>query len=491
MNEDTPVVLNICERLFSDFHEQEVVYCHWKSNEHLLEGLAGTTDLDIIVESREKVEKILHQNGFKRFEPSWFIQYSGLEDYLGYDVETGQIVHIHLHYRLAIGNKRLKDYHLPWLNILFKRRVLDEEHGIYRVDPAMEMILLLVRYALKIQKRDYIKSVSGEYLSENVVREYEWLRERVDSEEVGRLAVDLLNNEAGEIVGSMLASRPSLRQFRKLRTVCTEELSTSRTYGYFESQVRGLLREVFLGCRSLNGRYFDQPRFYRRTVPAGGLQVVLLGVDGAGKSTLIEELEEWLSWKLDVQRIYYGSGDGAATWLRYPLIAVRKRIAGGETVASNDSTSDRPLVMRIGRVLRGVVLARERRKKLRKGWRARNRGLVVLGDRYPQSQIMGFSDGPLLDHLSDSLSRLFRYLASWERIVYRSAESRPPDLVIKLDISPETARERKPEMSKDKFETRAKAVESVEYDTDVVVVNAEQPLESVLKEVKQHVWKRM
>jgi len=67
MNEDTPVVLNICERLFSDFHEQEVVYCHWKSNEHLLEGLAGTTDLDIIVESREKVEKILHQNGFKRF----------------------------------------------------------------------------------------------------------------------------------------------------------------------------------------------------------------------------------------------------------------------------------------------------------------------------------------------------------------------------------------------------------------------------------------
>jgi len=147
--------------------------------------------------------------------------------------------------------------------------------------------------------------------------------------------------------------------------------------------------------------------------------------------------------------------------------------------------------MRIGRVLRGVVLARERRKKLRKGWRARNRGLVVLGDRYPQSQIMGFSDGPLLDHLSDSSSRLFRYLASWERIVYRSAESRPPDLVIKLDISPETARERKPEMSKDKFETRAKAVESVEYDTDVVVVNAEQPLESVLKEVKQHVWKRM
>jgi len=483
--------LNICDRLLSDFHDQEIVYCHWKSNEHLLEGLAGATDLDIIVKDRKLSERILQQNGFKRFEPSCFIRYPGLEDYIGYDPETGDLVHVHLHHRLAIGNKRLKDYHLPWLDVLFKRRVFDDENEVYRADPAMEMVLLLVRYALKIQKRDYIKSVFEEYLSEDVIREYNWLRERADNGEVNQLASDLLNEEAGDIMESILASKPRLRQFRKLRSVCTEELSQSRTYGYIESQARGLFREIFLGCRSLTQQYFDQPRFYRRTVPSGGAHVILLGVDGAGKSTLIKELEEWLSWKLDIQRIYYGSGDGAATRLRYPIIAVRKRIGGEVAATSNNSTSERSFLMRIGRILRSIVLARERHKKLQKGWRARNRGLVVLGDRYPQNQIMGFNDGPLLDHLSDSSSQLLQRLASWEQTVYHSAESRPPNLVIKLDISPETARERKPEMSIDQLEKRVKAVESIEYDTNIVIVNAEQPQEDVLKEVKQHIWERL
>ncbi len=491
MNNDTAVKVDICTRLFEEFHVQEVSYCHWKSNEHLLEGLAGATDLDIIVDRSENVEHILLRNGFKRFEPSWFVAYPGLEDYLGYDAKTGTLVHIHLHYRLAIGSKRLKDYYLPWTDTLLERRVFDDEQEVYTVDPAMEMLLLLVRYALKIQKRDYAKSIFTDYLSEDIVREYEWLQSQTDNSDVEALATELLNHEAADIITSMLDSQPGLWQFRKLRNVCTDELSTYRIYDSIEAQLRGFLREVFLGVRSLNERYVGGPQFYRRTVPSGGLQIVLLGVDGAGKSTIIKELDEWLSWKVDVQQLYYGSGDGHATRLRYPLIVARKWIGGNETGDSDSSSSDRSLVMRIGRVLRGVVLARERRNKLQNGWRAKSRGLVVLGDRYPQNQIMGFNDGPLLDHLSDSSSRLLRFLARRERAVYHSAAERPPELVIKLDVSPEVARERKPEMSIEQFEKRAAAVESLTFDTNVVVVDAEQSLEDVLLEVKQHVWNQL
>ncbi len=491
MNNDTAVKLDIFTRIFEEFHDQEISYCHWKSNEHLLEGLAGRTDLDIVVDRRENVEKILQRNGFKRFEPSWFVAYPGVEDYLGYDIKTGTLVHIHLHYRLAIGSKRLKDYHLPWVNTLLERRVFNDEQKVYTADPAMEMLLLLVRYALKIQKRDYAKSIFTDYLSQDVVREYEWLQSRIDNVDVEALATELLNDEAADIIAPMLDSQPGLWQFRKLRKVCTDELSTYRMYNSIEAQLRGFLREAFLGFRSLNEKYVGGPRFYRRTVPSGGVQIVLLGVDGAGKSTIIEEVDEWLSWKVDVQQLYYGSGDGPATRLRYPLIVGRKLVGGNGTGDSDGSSSERSLVIRIGRVLRGVVLARERRKKLQNGWRTKSRGLVVLGDRYPQNQIMGFNDGPLLDHLSESSSRLLRFLARRERAVYQSAAECPPEFVIKLDVSPEVARERKPEMSIEQFETRAAAVESLDFDTDVVVVDAEQPLEDVLLETKQHVWNQL
>jgi len=112
----------------------------------------------------------------------------------------------------------------------------------------------------------------------------------------------------------------------------------------------------------------------------------------------------------------------------------------------------------------------------------------VLGDRYPQNQIMGCNDGPLLDHLSASSSGLLRFVADHERAVYQSAAERPPDLIIKLAVSPEVARERKPEMSIKQFEERAAAIESLDFDTDVVVVDAEQSLEDVLLEVKRHIW---
>lgn len=500
INQYDGVRLEICTELFDRFHEEGIRYCHWKSNEHLAEGLVGTTDLDIIVEQQHKVEQILSEQGFKRFETTWFVDYLGLADYLGYDPETGRLVHLHLHYRLAIGNKRLKDYNVPWVETLLDRRVFDEEHRVYRADPAMELCLLFVRYALKIQLRDYPKSVFGEYLDGDIVREYEWLQERTDRQEVVQLATKLLNEEAATVIDQMLVDRPGLWQFRTLRKHCVKELSPARSYGYIETKVRGFLREVFLGLRSINERFFGRPRLYRRTVPSGGVTIVLLGVDGAGKSTIIEELEEWLSWKIDVQRIYFGSGDGPATLLRYPLIFAREQVddgqtgSGAEQSSTEDSSKDRTersLVLRIGRVIRGLVLARERRKKLQKGQRAKNRGLVVLGDRYPQNQIMGFNDGPLLDHLSESSSRLLRYLAGRERDVYRSAEEHPPDLVIVLDVSPETANERKPEMPIEQFERRKAAIDDLEFDTERRVINAEQPLDEVIREVKELVWEQL
>ena len=127
--------------------------------------------------------------------------------------------------------------------------------------------------------------------------------------------------------------------------------------------------------------------------------MALLGCDGSGKSTHIKEIAEWLSWKLDVLPIYFGSGDGPGSLLRWPLKLaadiMRRKGPTGMSKASMRLRDDVSWYKRFGRVPWALFLAMEKRKKLKRLWRARNRGMIVLCDRFPQNQIKGFNDGPL------------------------------------------------------------------------------------------------
>src|SRR5256885_11057067 len=53
------------------------------------------------------------------------------------------------------------------------------------------------------------------------------------------------------------------------------------------------------------------------------------------------------------------------------------------------------------RLVWAVALAYEKRGKLHALTRARNRGLVVVCDRYPQNQFQDFNDGPMLGRWRD------------------------------------------------------------------------------------------
>lgn len=76
---------------------------------------------------------------------------------------------------------------------------------------------------------------------------------------------------------------------------------------------------------------------------------------------------------------------------------------------------------------------KEKRHKIIGARRAASRRLIVLTDRYPQNQIGGFNDGPLLPRLTSVPAWLRRLEAS----VYALADRTPPDLVIKVHTSPE------------------------------------------------------
>lgn len=565
------VGLEVVNRLIRKLHEEDIVYCHWKSNEHLREGMLGITDLDILVERNAclSLARVLSETGFKRFAARPWRAYPAIEDYLSVDRTTGKLVHLHLHYQLTVGEKHLKGYRLPWEDMILSNRQFNHKEKIYVADSNVEMILLLVRAALKLRTRDRVFAWLGRpYFRGTMLKEFRWLKERTQMEIAVETAKGVLGKQAAGLVRSMITAQPSLRLLHAFRKSADRHLSLYRTYGKAEGILRRWLRELYWLLGAVNKRYLHAPVPFSRLAINGGLVVALVGPDGSGKSTLTKELYSWLSWKVDVLTIYFGSGDGPSSVIRWPLLQAfnlvkrnawlrsrrgrvakqqkhdspqrepqkpaysprravairrlikpmaeaegavsRRRLAGG--LASECENGKSPYGRRfpaafygklqswvrrlkgLAKVPWALVLAYEKRRKLQRAWRARNSGMIVICDRYPQCQVMGFNDGPLLSPWLDRPSGLLRALAQWESTPYQWSQIYPPDLVIKFDVSPEIALRRKPDdSSMEKIRLRIDAIKNLRYPaaTEVVTIDADELVDQVLLKVKRIIWKRI
>jgi hypothetical protein len=502
--------LSLVVDLLHGLHAAGVPYCHWKSNEHLRESLLGFTDLDVLVDRRSYAElcTVLDPLGFKRFDSVPGKGYPGVEDFLAPDPETGRLVHLHLHNRLTLGEKHLKGYRLPWEHELLSTRRWDAEGGAFVADPHLEFLLLLVRSSLKLRFRDRILGLTGKpVMDADTLREYRWLLGRIDEATVLALSERLLGEATAGPLAALLAAEPTFARLKAFDRHARPMLGWARSYGPVGARVRRWLREAYWAATGAAKLLVRRTTPTTRTDPRGGVLIVMMGCDGSGKSTMLREVQGWLTKKLDVATIYFGSGDGPSTLLRWPFkIAVglatktafyrnyrERKASSAQARGSRPQAPEAPWYEEAFRVAYALVLSREKRVRLRRAARARNLGMIVVCDRYPQNQVMGFNDGPLLSHLLDHRSALLRALARWEAVPYRAAEASPPDLVIKLHVTPEIALKRKPDMDLPEVLRRIEAVKALIYapSCHVADIDADAPLGAVLSRVKQSVWQEL
>jgi len=496
-------------RLLDALHARGIVYCHWKSNEHLLAGLAGDTDLDMLFDRRQYAEATvaLAECGFRRFDASPRTRYPAIEDHIAWDSESGRLVHCHTHFQLVAGEPHLKGYRLPWEAQCLATRRWDEDAGVYVADPNLELLMLLVRYATKLRMRDRALHGAGRrYPSASFEREYLWLLARVDRERTIALCRELLGEGAVAAYTDLITPPVTPARLLRLRHSARDALARFRSHGVIAGRVQRWSREIFWLAGGVNRRYLGlrSTRPLRRTSPSGGLLIAVVGCDGSGKSTLTQSLASTLGRKLDVCRIYFGSGDGATSPLRWPLKVARAAAVRTGMLRAHGSRApdDRPRgsaaeaaslraqLLRVARIVWALVLAFEKRGRLDQAWRARDRGMIVIADRYPQLQLAGFNDGPLLADLAASRSSFLRHLAEWESAPYRRADVQPPDIVVRLDVSADVAERRKPETGRSEIERRVKAVRALRYreGAAVVDVNADRPAAEVFQQVRTAIW---
>src|SRR5690606_38832570 len=229
-------------------------------------------------------------------------------------------------------------------------------------------------------------------------------------------------NDVATLVDALLDKRAfDAVIFRDIRIQVGRLCLDHRTYSILTRNLYRWFRELYAKTTKLLNQKLGTLIVRRRTPVTGGLTVVLLGVDGSGKSTHVKQLIKWLGWKLDVGYVYFGSGDGPVSLFRWPLTCFAKnrtfsktKLAAASGHRRSGRSNIRNFLQRVFRAVWAISLVMEKRSRLLKVVRARNKGMIVVCDRYPQNQFAGFNDGPLLADWLD-LSWPWAAIARYEK----------------------------------------------------------------------------
>ncbi len=207
--------------------------------------------------------------------------------------------------------------------------------------------------------------------------------------------------------------------------------------------------------------------------------VALVGCDGSGKSTLSGDLIADLSADHRIALCYLGLGSGAigGRIKRWPLIGrwLERRIAkrAGQTRTPGGR------IPGLGTAIIVYLFSIVRLRRFRHVLAMRRRGIAVISDRYPQTEVAGFYDGP---GLSAGLpgSRAVAALARRERRLYEWMAGFVPDVVIRLNIDLETAFARKPDHGYELLRRKVEATPTLRFNgAPIVDLDSRDPYDGV------------
>ena len=493
--------LPLIAALLDELRRRGIRYVHWKSTAGLDRALQGRTDLDLLVDRAhaDAFAIAIREIGFKPFISHETRRYPAVEDHIGHDEYSGRLVHLHVYYQLILGEHYTKNHRLP-----LERAFLDGARdlgGILVPPPALELTVLGLRTLLKYRDADALKDLLGlgrrGGIPPDARGELDSLRSQVTDDELRQTMAMHLPAVPADLVPDLLAvlarDRRDARAIRGLRRRARSGLRgferlprRDAAWSYARARISRSwpLRPLLRGLTRSDLR--------RKAPLGGGLTVALVGPDGAGKSTIVAELTEWLAWRLNLRVYYLGSAQ--------PSRRTRVLRSVGRSARAADRRLRRVpgsrLVARAADLLaaaRYLADADDRSSRVQAGRSLAARGAVVLFDRFPLPGVRvgdRLMDGPRIPTLASyPTSRTMRLMAQRESEIYDRIA--PPDHIILLAVSPEVALGRKGNRSPATVEAKSRSLAQADLSAlaPLTRIDAEQPLEAVVAAVKASVWR--
>lgn len=479
-------VLSLVIKLFKEWDNSEIRYCHWKGNEHLFEAISGATDCDVLVDHKRKdsAEKILHKLGYIKMFSQYGSRYPYVEDWLGCDEPTGELIHIHLHYQIVSGHIGIKEYTLPFAEHLLDTRVLHSDYPVWIADPNLELVMLYSRIGIKADYKDVVKSKANRYvLSNHDVKEIEYLRKIVNWDKISSILSVYYQSDLDKMQRLMQERIYDSRWLIKLKSLSGKAFNKYKRTGA-ATPVLELFYVFTIYGRFGIKKYLFPNMVTRKTFGKGkGAVIAVVGQDGAGKSTVCKDLKKWLSWKVDVSTGYLGSGDHYHSWQKLLV----------EKLSENDQF--------ILRNIRSAVAVSNLKKLSKRNYRIikqansfANKGGVTVLDRYPQNKYIGINDGPKIPIMMKKarnglIKRYLEYNASVERNFIEKCTNNSPDLIIKLMLPIDESLKRKPEEDEENIRKKHEIINNITIgNSESIVIDATLPYEEELVQIHNAIW---
>lgn len=482
-----PLILSLGRVL----EDSGVDYCHWKSNAAIDRSLSGDNDLDLLVGRGDvrRFTELLCNLGFARaYKPGTAVP--GVESFYGFDQERDRWVHVHAHYQLVLGDDRTKNYRLP-IEEAYIRSAAPSD--VLRLPaPEFEFIVFVIRMTLKYCTWDETLWCAlrgrraGPGASER--HEFGYLRPRVDAARLSSILAEhfpfVVDSLFSACVAALTAEIPFRERVRAGRSLEVALQPHARRSRGADTALRVARRISIAAARRTR-------RAPRNRLIVGGAMVGVMGGDGAGKSTVLAELERWLGAEFDVRVVHLGKPrwSGTTTTVRGALKvaavttdALRRRVEFAPMERLGIMVSDyRPLLWLL-------CTARDRHRTYGRARRFAMRGGLVLCDRYPHPRLTSM-EVPLIATRAGGRvdGRLVKTMVRLEERYHRSIAQ--PELLVVLRVDPEIAVARKVEESPDNVRRRGAEIWSIDWRAaGAHVVDASQPREAVARELKTLVW---
>lgn len=436
--------------------EQGVAWCIWKGSDHVAASLAGSGDLDILVDAAADPATVHAALTAAGLRPSVDRSRPGgsVEDWFGLAGSDAALVHLQLYRRLLVDDGLVDRWRIPVEAAVLARRQRHPD-GCWIAHPADEAVLVALQGAAR-PDTPIRRALRRPVVDHDALRRrIEAFLARTTPSEIESVATCWFGGRTGSLLHAALtASGPAgAHAWAAFGAEAGELPDVERVPRRGGRTARRL---VTAGLDAVRSRVTDGGRGRRRgrTLTGAGCIVAVVGSDGSGKSSLVADLAEQYTAKLDTRVVYFGSGDGHSLSFVRPLKSAQRTVrrAGTERGRSERPSDGAPsgagrartVTRDLARGTWAVALAFERRLKARSAARARARGSVVLCDRFPQVQEPGVHDGPRLGTFAGQRGWRCR-LAAWEQRSYERTLAVTPDLVVRLRVSPDVAQRRRPE----------------------------------------------
>ena len=499
--------MNIMTQLFKDFDKNNILYLSFKSNINLKKNFEGKADFDILVDKNriDEIETLIIKNNGKRFNPYNFGRYPGVDNWLLYDEQSGIIYHLHLHYQLATGKVLLKEYIIPWEKILFSTRIYNEQYNIYVSDPTMELLLLCVRCVVKSRLSDILKSKFNLYvMHESLKNEYNYLIKIYNEQKLNDYVDLLFSVKYGKTIKNIVGKKViNSRDYRILSKIVRKQLKNFRRYSGFVATVKSSYYRFSDIRNKFESRKLNKLPLIKKVSPKAGLIIAFVGTDGAGKSTVTKEIHSWISRKIESKFFYMGIGDGKTTIFNSIMKKANKMSTKNEESNKNINITNYLSILKHPKLFikkfikMKTILNVEKNnvKKLRRMNIYKLNGGICILDRYPQIESPGQNDGPKIELYKQYFGNKYFYKRSVkkEQKYLSIIKEIKPDIVFRLNISPEMTLKRKDEIkdvnwAKEKIEQLKKITFQ---GSNIYEINTEQPYEDEILEIKKIIWRNL